>query len=93
MFTSEVGTPVDPSHARRDFKKICARADVPTLSLYEMRHTVASLMVDADVPLREVADLLGHKDLEMVVKRYRHRTDGVVKSHVAVLGSLIADTR
>jgi hypothetical protein len=51
-------------------------------------------MVDVDVPLREVADLLGHKGgLEMVVKRYRHRTDGVVKSHVAVLGSLIADTR
>ena len=90
VFTSEVGTPIDPSHARRDFKKICAHAGVPALSLYEMRHTVASLMVDADVPLREVADLLGHKDLEMVVKRYRHRTDGVVKSHVAVLGSLSA---
>ena len=90
VFTSEVGTPIDPSHARRDFKKICAHAGVPALSLYEMRHTVASLMVDADVPLREVADLLGHKDLEMVVKRYRHRTDGVVTSHVAVLGSLSA---
>ena len=88
VFTSEVGTPIDPSHARRDFKKVCAKAGVPGLSLYEMRHTVASLMVDADVPLREVADLLGHKDLEMVVKRYRHRTDGVVKSHIAVLGSL-----
>lgn len=90
VFTSEVGTPVDPSHARRNFKKACAEAGVPGLSLYEMRHTVASLMVDADVPLREVADLLGHKDLEMVVKRYRHRTDGVVKSHVAVLSSLSA---
>lgn len=90
VFTSEVGTPIDPSHARRDFKKVCVKAGVPALSLYEMRHTVASLMVDADVPLREVADLLGHKDLEMVVKRYRHRTDGVVKSHVAVLGSLTA---
>lgn len=73
------------------FKKICAHAGVPALSLYEIRHTVASLMVDADVPLREVADLLGHKDLEMVVKRYRHRTDGVVTSHVSVLGSLIAE--
>lgn len=92
VFTSEVGTPVDPSHARRDFKKVCAEAGVPGLSLYEMRHTVASLMVDADVPLREVADLLGHKDLEMVVKRYRHRTDGVVKSHVAVLGALTSET-
>jgi len=90
VFTSEVGTPIDPSHARRDFKKVCAKAGVTALSLYEMRHTVASLMVDADVPLREVADLLGHKDLEMVVKRYRHRTDGVVKSHIAVLGSLAA---
>jgi hypothetical protein len=48
------GTPIDPSHARRDFKKICATPACPALSLYEMRHTVASLMVDADVPLREV---------------------------------------
>jgi integrase len=55
---------VDPSHARRDFKKVCVRAGVPGLSLYEMRHTVASLMADAYVPLREVANLLGHKDLE-----------------------------
>lgn len=42
-------------------------------------------------PSREVADLLGHKDLEMVVKRYRHSTDGVVTSHVSVLGSLTAE--
>ena len=87
VFTSQVGTPIDPSHARRDFKKMCTVASVPQLSLYEMRHTVASQMVDADIPLREVADLLGHKDLEMVVKRYRHRTEGVVKSHVAVLAA------
>jgi len=31
--------------------------------------------------------------LEVVVKRYGHRTEGVVKSHVAVLGSLAADSR
>lgn len=73
---------------RRDFKTVCTEAGVPSLSLYEVRHTAASLMVDADVLPREVADLLGHKDLEMLVKRYRHRTDGVVKSQVAVLGSL-----
>ena len=90
VFTSEVGEPIDPLHARRDFRTICAHAGVPALSLYEIRHTVASLMVDADVPLGEVADLLGHKDLEMVVERYRHRTDGVVMSHLSVLGSLTA---
>ncbi len=70
VFTSAIRTPIDPSDARRDFKKMCASAGVPRLTLYEMRPTVASVMVDADIPLREVADLLGHKDLEMVVKRY-----------------------
>ena len=56
VFTSEVGTPIDPSHTRRDFKRMCTAANVPQLSLYEMRHTVASLMVDSELPLREVAD-------------------------------------
>jgi hypothetical protein len=31
----------------------------------------------------------GKRLRKMVVKRYRHRTDGVVTSHVAVLGALV----
>ena len=67
VFTSVVGTPLDPSHARRVFKMICAHAGLPPLSLYEIRVTVASLLVDGDVPQGEVADLLGLQDLELVV--------------------------
>ena len=33
----------------------------------------ASLMSDAGMPIEQVADQLGHKDLRMLQKHYRHR--------------------
>ncbi len=38
-----------------------------------LRHTAASLMADAGLPIEHVADQLGHKDLRMLQKHYRHR--------------------
>ena len=38
-----------------------------------LRHTAASLMADAGLPIEHVADQLGHKDLRMLQQHYRHR--------------------
>lgn len=39
----------------------------------ELRHSAASLISDAGMPIVQVADQLGHKDLRMLQKHYRHR--------------------
>ena len=49
----------------------------PTLSPNEFRHSAATLLIEADVPIHQVADVPGHKDTRMLAKHYRH-TRGVV---------------
>ena len=44
----------------------------------ELRHSAASLLVEAGVPLQQVADMLGHKDIRMLAQTYRHKIQGVV---------------
>ncbi len=73
VFTSAVGTPIDPSNFRRLVKEVATRAGIGHLAPYDLRHTVASLLSDAGVPNHQLADLLGHTTTRMVEVHYRHR--------------------
>lgn len=53
------------------FKTACRRAGIRGFRIHDCRHTFASWLVMAGVPLRAVAELLGHKTLNMVL-RYSH---------------------
>ena len=57
---------------------LCERAGIDPISPNELRHSAASLLVAAGMPLEEVADLLGHRDVTMLAGVYRHRTKRVV---------------
>lgn len=74
VFTSPTGRPAGPKAVRNEFDRLIAAAGIegrwtPNL----LRHTAASLMADAGLPIEHVADQLGHKDLRMLQQHYRHR--------------------
>ena len=74
VFTSPTGRPTDPKAVRNEFDHLITTAGIdghwtPNL----LRHTAASLMADAGLPIEHVADQLGHKDLRMLQQHYRHR--------------------
>ena len=61
VFASAVGTPLDPSHVRRGFRKICVEAGIgENWSPRELRHTFVSIMSEQGVPVEEIARLVGH---------------------------------
>lgn len=72
VFTSEIGTPINPSIARRSLRKACERAGVPVVVPYGLRHTVATLLAE-EGSLDRVAHQLGHTDTRMVERVYQHR--------------------
>jgi site-specific recombinase XerD len=56
VFTSPRGRPADPTAVRNEFKRLIAAANIdghwtPNL----LRHTAASLMADAGIPIEQVA--------------------------------------
>ncbi len=58
--------------------RICSTAGVTPITPYELRHTAASLLSDAGVPIEVLADLLGHITTTMLEQVYRHRVRKVI---------------
>jgi len=63
VFASRFGTPLDASHVRRAFKKICEGAGIGSdWTPRELRHTFVSIMSEQGVPVEEIAHLVGHSN-------------------------------
>jgi integrase len=72
IFTNPVGSPTDPPKVRAEFNReidVARLGDGWTPNM--LRHTAASIMSDAGVPLERIADQLGHKDTRMLTAHYR----------------------
>ena len=79
VFTSATGMPSDPSLVRREFLGVVAASELGDRWTPNMlRHTAASLLSDAGVPLEKIADQLGHKDTRMASLHYRHRVRATI---------------
>ena len=82
MFTHRDGFPWKPSHQHRPMREACLHAGIhPPVSFHILRHSYASLLTKAGVPLQVVASALGHADARMTEKHYAH----LAPSHVAQL--------
>jgi integrase len=78
VVATEIGTPVDPSNARRALNQICLTAGIGHWSPNELRHSFASLMSLCGAPMEEVADAMGHVDTRMTSQVYRHNLKLVI---------------
>jgi integrase len=70
VFATSSGTPYAHRNLRRALKRVCANAGLPSLTLYDLRRTAGSLLVDAGVHLECVADLLGHSSVATTRRHY-----------------------
>ncbi len=72
MFTTSVGTPIEPRNAVRTFKRILRKADLPDKRFYDLRHTCASLLLAQGVHPRVVMEILGHSQISLTMNMYSH---------------------
>ncbi|WP_454696695.1 tyrosine-type recombinase/integrase [Achromobacter aegrifaciens] len=59
------------STIQKGFRSLCVKANIEDFRIHDLRHTCASWLVMAGVPLLVVRDLLGHSSIEMT-ERYAH---------------------
>ncbi len=92
IFTTENGTPIDPSNLRRLLRKLSRRAGLEQHVIpYVFRHTTTSLLIDAGVSVEAVADVLGDRPVT-VLRHYRHRVREVADAAVAPMTALLASS-
>jgi len=60
VFARPDGTPTHPELLSSTFERIVGRAGLPRIRLHDVRHTHATLLLKAGVPIKVVSERLGH---------------------------------
>jgi integrase len=76
VFSSEVGTPLDPDNVSHVFSRICRRSGLGHWHLHQLRHSGASLMLAQGTDLYVVSEVLGHSSVTITKDVYGHLVEG-----------------
>lgn len=77
VFTSSVGTRIFPSNVHKQYKKLTQSLGLRYVRIHDLRHTVAHLLLDDEVPLESVSRLLGHSSLSITMDIYAQNVQSV----------------
>ncbi|MGA2970173.1 MAG: tyrosine-type recombinase/integrase [Acidimicrobiales bacterium] len=91
VFTSSVGTPLDPRNLNREFHDICEKAGLGHWHPHELRHSAASLMLAEGVKLQVVSEVLGHSSIRMTADVYGHILAPDREAAAKAMGSVLWD--
>jgi integrase len=73
VFASEIGTPLQKKNIRdRHFKQLLKKANLPDIRLYDLRHTMATLLLCEGVNPKIVSERLGHASIVLTLDTYSH---------------------
>lgn len=73
LFQSSTGGPLHERNlVQRAFKPLIARAGLPDIRLYDLRHTFAVLALREGIPARLVSEQLGHASVAFTLDVYGH---------------------
>jgi integrase len=90
VFTDEVGDPLVPQRITHHFRRLVRRLDVPTIRLHDLRHTHATLLLQAGVPIKVVSERLGHSTIAMTMDVYTHVLPAMDRDAADRFGDLLA---
>ncbi len=73
VFSTIQGGLIDKERVlRRHFKPAIEEAGLPPIRFHDLRHCAATIMIEAGVHIRVVADILGHADPSVTLRVYGH---------------------
>ncbi|MGA1996873.1 MAG: site-specific integrase, partial [Bryobacteraceae bacterium] len=72
VFTTGIGTPLEPRNLERAFSEILAIAKLRHVRIHDLRHTAATLLLVQGVHPRVVMELLGHSQIAVTMNIYSH---------------------
>ena len=73
VFTNSTGNPISLANfTKRVFKPAISISGVPPITPHGLRHTAASIAISSGASVLSVANMLGHSDPSITLKRYGH---------------------
>lgn len=77
LICKEDGSWINPNYLSHHFRDFLASHGFRKIRFHDLRHTYATLMLKADVPLKVVSSILGHSSITITADLYTHVMDEV----------------
>ncbi len=77
IFCTDRGRPLGWRNVTREYTRFKRLAGLPAVSFHGLRHSNATIMAEAGVPLKVIQERLGHSDSRTTLGFYGHATRGM----------------
>ncbi len=89
VFCHKDGTPIHPQVLSDAFKRLVGQSGLPRISLHDLRHTHATLLLKAGVPIKVVSERLGHSTPGFTMATYQHVLPGMQAEAARTFAALL----
>jgi integrase len=93
VFTRPDGGPIHPDLFSQSWQRLMRDSELRTIRLHDLRHTHATILLKAGVPVKVVSERLGHSSPAFTMTVYQHvlpgmQADAAAAFSAAVFGAL-----
>ena len=90
VFTSRVGTPMEPDNLRRSWYRIRAVLPEPRPRFHDLRHTCVTLLLTEGVAPHIVQEIVGHSGIDVTMTIYAHTSLDEKRKALNLLGKRLS---
>jgi integrase len=89
VFTQENGAALDPENVSRYFRVAVRKAALPQIRLHDLRHTHATLALQAGIHPKVVSERLGHATVSITLDTYSHAIPAMQEEAATLIAELV----
>ena len=89
VFTSKVGTPIEPRNLSRHYETLTHSASLGHRRFHDLRHTAATLLLAQGTEMRVVMETLGHSAIGTTANLYAHVVPALKRDAASRMDALL----
>lgn len=89
VFARPDGSPIHPDYLSQTFERLVARTSLPRIRLHDLRHTHASILLQAGTPVKVISERLGHASPAFTMNVYQHVLPGMQADAAETFGTAV----
>ena len=89
VFSDELGGYLSPSAISKAFGRLVKAAELPRITLHQVRHSFATIALEQGVDVLNVSELLGHSSAAITQTVYQHSRPERVRDAVNTISKAI----
>lgn len=85
------GQPIDPTFVSHHFARVLKKSGLPYIRFHDLRHSVATLLLNGGYGLKDIQSWLGHSDISTTGNIYSHMEDSRMEGIAQAIGTSLTE--